>query len=354
MVLEHDLPGIERCWHGSWSSDRHGARVDTGSRSAGRVRPVLGLSTLRHRRMDPPKVRVESTDRHAAVLAGAVERPANDVEEPIIESTISTGHRSRSPRTTTAAGRGRWSADDAIRCAARRHRGRQRPPAGSTRRGVGARCVAGKHRREVRVDTRRRGARFDDLEFSAWLSVGRVTNDVSKLGERLSAAFGAPVSEVLESPLVLAGTIDEIIDHLERRRARWTNRHRRAARGDGRLRSDRRQVVGNMTATATTERSTRWRRSRPRGHRWSPAVPRRFLVRRHAGHSRHHRGRRELRGEPDECVRRLHPRGPRSARTSGRRRGSRHCWTSAASQRSPGSSRARPSSSWCRCWERSC
>jgi probable F420-dependent oxidoreductase len=65
------------------------------------------------------------------------------------------------------------------------------------------------------------GDRFDDLEFSAWLSVGRVTDDVSKLGERLSAAFGAPIADVLESPLVLAGTVDEIVDHVERRRARW-------------------------------------------------------------------------------------------------------------------------------------
>jgi alkanesulfonate monooxygenase SsuD/methylene tetrahydromethanopterin reductase-like flavin-dependent oxidoreductase (luciferase family) len=65
------------------------------------------------------------------------------------------------------------------------------------------------------------GDRFDDLEFNAWLSVGRVTSDTSKLGERLSAAFGAPAAEVLESPLILAGTINEIVDHLERRRDRW-------------------------------------------------------------------------------------------------------------------------------------
>lgn len=65
------------------------------------------------------------------------------------------------------------------------------------------------------------GERFDDLEFSAWLSVARVTNDAASLGERLSAQFAAPAAEVLESPLILAGTIGEIVDHLERRRARW-------------------------------------------------------------------------------------------------------------------------------------
>jgi probable F420-dependent oxidoreductase len=70
----------------------------------------------------------------------------------------------------------------------------------------------------IRADA---GERFDDLEFSAWLSVGRVTNDAASLGERLSAQFGAPAAEVLESPLILAGTVEEIADHLERRRVRW-------------------------------------------------------------------------------------------------------------------------------------
>jgi probable F420-dependent oxidoreductase len=70
----------------------------------------------------------------------------------------------------------------------------------------------------IRADA---GERFDDLEFSAWLSVGRVTNDAASLGERMSAQFGAPAAEVLESPLILAGTIGEIVDRLERRRARW-------------------------------------------------------------------------------------------------------------------------------------
>jgi hypothetical protein len=41
------------------------------------------------------------------------------------------------------------------------------------------------------------------------------------LGERLSAQFDAPAAEVLESPLILAGTVDEIIERLERRRTRW-------------------------------------------------------------------------------------------------------------------------------------
>jgi probable F420-dependent oxidoreductase len=71
---------------------------------------------------------------------------------------------------------------------------------------------------QIRLDA---GARFDDLEFSAWLSVCQVTDDASAVGQRLSARFGAPANEVLDSPLILAGTIDEMIDRLEQRRARW-------------------------------------------------------------------------------------------------------------------------------------
>lgn len=71
---------------------------------------------------------------------------------------------------------------------------------------------------QIRADA---GARFDGLEFNAWLSVCRVTDDAKAVGDRLSARFGAPVAEVLESPLVLVGTRAEIIDRLAERRERW-------------------------------------------------------------------------------------------------------------------------------------
>ncbi len=71
---------------------------------------------------------------------------------------------------------------------------------------------------QIRVDA---GDRFDDLEFNAWLSVCRATDDVSALGERLSARFGAPADQVLASPFILAGTEAEMIGRLEERRERW-------------------------------------------------------------------------------------------------------------------------------------
>lgn len=65
------------------------------------------------------------------------------------------------------------------------------------------------------------GDRFDQLEFNAWTSVAAITSDMSVLRQRLSARFGAPPDEVLESPIVLAGSVDEVVDHLHRRRERW-------------------------------------------------------------------------------------------------------------------------------------
>ena len=72
--------------------------------------------------------------------------------------------------------------------------------------------------RRMRTDA---GERFDDLEFNAWLTVCRVTDEAQSLGERLSGKFGAPAEEVLASPLILAGTIEEMADRLETSRARW-------------------------------------------------------------------------------------------------------------------------------------
>ncbi len=71
---------------------------------------------------------------------------------------------------------------------------------------------------QLRADA---GNRFDQLEFSAWLSVCRVTDDASTVGERLSGRFGAPAEDVLRSPFILAGSREEIVERLEERRARW-------------------------------------------------------------------------------------------------------------------------------------
>jgi hypothetical protein len=51
--------------------------------------------------------------------------------------------------------------------------------------------------------------------------VCQVTTDVTALGARLSERFGAPVDEVLRSPLVLVGSLGELAERLQERRKRW-------------------------------------------------------------------------------------------------------------------------------------
>lgn len=65
------------------------------------------------------------------------------------------------------------------------------------------------------------GERFAALELNAWISVARVADDLGVLGDRLSTRFGAPIEEVLRSPLVLVGSAEAIADELRARRERW-------------------------------------------------------------------------------------------------------------------------------------
>jgi probable F420-dependent oxidoreductase len=65
------------------------------------------------------------------------------------------------------------------------------------------------------------GARLDQLELNAWLSVASITDRASDLAETLSQVFAATPDEVLASPLTLIGSTPQIVDRLEERRSRW-------------------------------------------------------------------------------------------------------------------------------------
>jgi len=65
------------------------------------------------------------------------------------------------------------------------------------------------------------GSRFDDLEIQAFAGFVHFTDDSKQLAEAMAPAFDTTPAEVLESPVALVGTIDEMIDTLERRRDRW-------------------------------------------------------------------------------------------------------------------------------------
>lgn len=65
------------------------------------------------------------------------------------------------------------------------------------------------------------GSRFDQLELNAWVAVAEVTDDSGSFAEAIAPAFDAEPDEVLESPLSLIGSVDEIVEHLTRSRERW-------------------------------------------------------------------------------------------------------------------------------------
>ncbi len=65
------------------------------------------------------------------------------------------------------------------------------------------------------------GDRFDDLEINAWLAMAEVTDTARETAELLAPAFGTDAEGLLESPMVLLGTVDEIVERLEARRQRW-------------------------------------------------------------------------------------------------------------------------------------
>ncbi|MDQ1475304.1 MAG: hypothetical protein QOE62_533 [Actinomycetota bacterium] len=65
------------------------------------------------------------------------------------------------------------------------------------------------------------GARFDDIEINAWLSVAEVTDDTAAFAKVMGELFSADPDDVLASPLTLIGSQSECADRLRARRDRW-------------------------------------------------------------------------------------------------------------------------------------
>jgi len=65
------------------------------------------------------------------------------------------------------------------------------------------------------------GPRLSELEFHAWLRWAQVTDDAHTEVQPLTARFGASTEDVLASPIVLVGSVPEIVDRLHARRERW-------------------------------------------------------------------------------------------------------------------------------------
>lgn len=196
--------------------------------SAGRLEVGLGAgynpADYRHSgiRMDPPGVRVDRLIEHVEVLKALWSGGPTTFEGQHYKIEALSG----TPKPFTAGGPPLLIAGGGrrlLRFAAQRAdivgvnvALPSLPDDASARDGLPA-SVDAKFER-IRADA---GDRFDDLEFSAWLAVCRVTDDATSLAARLSARFGAPADEVLRSPFILVGSPAEMIDRLEERRRRW-------------------------------------------------------------------------------------------------------------------------------------
>jgi probable F420-dependent oxidoreductase len=65
------------------------------------------------------------------------------------------------------------------------------------------------------------GDRFDDLELNAWLAFAQVTDDSAGVAGLVAPMFDVEPNQLLESPLTLIGSPDEINERLHERRERW-------------------------------------------------------------------------------------------------------------------------------------
>lgn len=65
------------------------------------------------------------------------------------------------------------------------------------------------------------GPRYDDLVFHGWLQAARVTEDGRGAAAEIGAALDLDAADVLDSPFVLVGSVEEIVAKLQERRERW-------------------------------------------------------------------------------------------------------------------------------------
>jgi probable F420-dependent oxidoreductase len=65
------------------------------------------------------------------------------------------------------------------------------------------------------------GARFDDLELNSLIGFVMVTDDAVDLAGQMAPAFGLDPTDALHVPLALIGTLDEMVEELEWRRAEY-------------------------------------------------------------------------------------------------------------------------------------
>jgi probable F420-dependent oxidoreductase len=65
------------------------------------------------------------------------------------------------------------------------------------------------------------GDRFDALELNTLIGFAHVTDDPMPIAEAMAPNFGIEPEEALRVPVILVGTVDSIVEELQRRREEW-------------------------------------------------------------------------------------------------------------------------------------
>jgi probable F420-dependent oxidoreductase len=173
--------------------------------------------------MDPPKVRVDRLEEYVAVLRGLFADGPFSFHGEHFEIDALDGtphpHTPGGPPIFVAGGGPRM-----LRFAARHADiiGVNPSQPTSEKRAEAARDgVAESVDRKFALVREAAGDRYADLEFHCWLREARVTDDARGAAAEIAAATGLEVEDVLESPFVLLGTVEEIVTRLQERRERW-------------------------------------------------------------------------------------------------------------------------------------
>jgi probable F420-dependent oxidoreductase len=173
--------------------------------------------------MDPPKVRVDRLEEYVAVLRGLfAEGPFTLKGEHFrIDALDGTPHPHTlgGPPIFVAGGGPRM-----LRFAARHADivGVNPSLPTSEKRAEAARDgVAESVDKKFGLVREAAGDRFDDLTFHGWLRHTQVTDDAHGTAAQIAAATGLTEDDVLASPFVLIGSVEEIVARLAERRKRW-------------------------------------------------------------------------------------------------------------------------------------
>ncbi|NDD35462.1 MAG: LLM class F420-dependent oxidoreductase, partial [Flavobacteriia bacterium] len=65
------------------------------------------------------------------------------------------------------------------------------------------------------------GARLDDTEINSLAMNTTITDDRDGALEFFAGMFGAPKEHVAQTPALIVGSVDEIVETLQERRDRW-------------------------------------------------------------------------------------------------------------------------------------